>query len=211
MNYHHGQHRPQSAKSYTHHHDFDDPSTVAQRLDASERDALQKPDEVIASFQLSRDATIAEIGAGTGYFVVRLAKYLTNGTVIGLDSQPRMVAYLQRRAEELGLTNVDARQIQGDALPLTEQLDVLFCVDAYHHIADRVALFSRYAKHLKRGGKLVIIDRPADAPAGPPAESCVSPRTVQKELAQAGYTMVAGMNFLLPHQYYLAFTPTTTA
>lgn len=184
---------------------------VAQRLDAPERDAWQRPEEVIASFQLSDDATIAEIGAGTGYFVVRLARHLTNGTVIGLDAQPQMVAYLRLRAAELGLTNVDARLIQAEALPLTEQLDLLLCVDTYHHIVDRVSLFSRYAKHLKRGGKLVIIDRAIDAPDGPRAELRLSTQTVQEELAQAGYTPVADMNFLLPYQYYLAFTPTATA
>ena len=210
MKHDHGHHGPPSAEGHA-HHSFDDPSVFAQWLDAPERDAWQRSEEVIASFQLSDDATIAEIGAGTGYFVVRLAGHLTNGTVIGLDAQPRMVAYLRQRTAELGLTNVDARLIRAEALPLTEQLDLLLCVDTYHHIVDRVSLFSRYAKHLKRGGKLVIIDRAIDAPDGRPAELRLSTQTVQEELAQAGYTPVADMNFLLPYQYYLAFTPTATA
>jgi cyclopropane fatty-acyl-phospholipid synthase-like methyltransferase len=208
----HGHHPHHTDEGHAHHHSFDDPSAFAQRLDAPERDDWQKPEEVIASFQLRDDATVAEIGAGTGYFVVRLASYLANGTVIGLDAQPQMVEYLRQRAAELGLTNVDARLVQpADALPLTEQLDLLLCVDTYHHIADRIALFSRYAKHLKRGGKLVIIDRAIDAPEGPPAEMRLSTENVQAELAQAGFALVAEMNFLLPYQFYLAFTPTVTA
>ena len=71
-------------------------------------------------------------------------------------------------------------------------------------------MFSRYAKHLKRGGKLVIIDRAVDAPEGPPAELRLSTETVQEELAQAGLTLVVEKTFLLPVQYYLAFTPTAT-
>lgn len=210
MKHGHGHGAPPSSKQHA-HHGFDDPSAAAQRLEAPERDGWQKPEDVIASFRLPHDATVAEIGAGTGYFVVRLAKHLTDGTVIGLDAQPQMVAYLRRRAAELGLTNVDARLVEAEALPLTERLDLLLCVDAYHHIADRVSLFSRYAKHLKRGGKLVIIDRAIEAPEGPPAEFRLSTETVREEMAQAGYVLVADMDFLLPHQYYLAFTPTATA
>jgi ubiquinone/menaquinone biosynthesis C-methylase UbiE len=206
-----GNHIPPSSHHHA-HHDFDDPNAIAQRLDAPERDLWQKPEDVIASFQLSDDATVAEIGAGTGYFVIRLARQLTNGTVIGLDAQPQMVAYLRQRADDLGMSNVDARLVrQAEALPLTEQLDLLLCVDTYHHIADRVTLFSRYAKHLKRGGKLVVIDRSIDAPEGPPAELRLSTESVQDELSQAGFTLVADMDFLLPYQYYLAFSPTATS
>lgn len=206
----HGHHHPPSGEPHPHHHHgFDDPAALAHRFDAPERDGWQKPEEVIASFRLPDDATVAEIGAGTGYFVVRLARLLPRGTVIGLDAEPRMVAYLRRRAAEQGLANVQARLVQpGEAIPLTEQLDLLLCVDTYHHIADRVAWFSGFAKHLKGDGTLVIIDRAVDAPEGPPAEYRLSPETVNDELARAGFTPVAHVDFLLPYQYYLAFTPT---
>ncbi|HYI16096.1 MAG TPA: class I SAM-dependent methyltransferase [Thermomicrobiales bacterium] len=211
MKHSNGNHTPPSSHHHA-HHDFDDPNAIAQRLDAPERDLWQKPEDVIASFQLSDDATVAEIGAGTGYFVIRLARQLTNGTVIGLDAQPQMVAYLRQRADDLGMSNVDARLVrQAEALPLTEKLDLLLCVDTYHHIADRVSLFSRYAKHLKRGGTLVVIDRAIDAPEGPPAELRLSTESVQDELSQAGFTLVADMDFLLPYQYYLAFSPIATS
>jgi cyclopropane fatty-acyl-phospholipid synthase-like methyltransferase len=191
------------------HHSFDNPAAFAQRLDAPERDVWQKPEHVIASFQLSDDATVAEIGSGTGYFVVRLARYLTNGKVIGLDTAPQMVAYLQQRAEQLGLTNVDARHAPQDAaIALTEQVDLLLCVDTYHHLADRVAYFSHYSKHIKRGGKLIIIDRAVDAPEGPPADHRLPTETVKQELTNAGFTPVTELDFLLPYQYYLVFTPT---
>lgn len=193
------------------HHGFSDPSTIAQRLEAPEREAWQKPEEVISSFQLSADATVAEIGMGTGYFAVRLARRLPRGTVIGLDTEPKMVAYLRQRAAELGLSNVDARLVQSpENIPLTEEVDVLFCVDTFHHIPDRVRYFSNYLKHLKRDGKLVIIERSADAPEGPPAELRVSATTVRRELAEAGYTLVRTLDFLQPYQFYLEFAPATS-
>ncbi len=208
MKHEHGHDTPASGGPHA-HHSFDDPAAFAQRLDAPERDAWQKPDEVLASFQLSDDATVAEIGAGTGYFVVRLARHLTNGTVIGLDAEPKMVAYVQQRAEELGLTNVDARLAQQDAASaLHEQVDLLLCVDTYHHLADRVAYFSTYLHHLTVGGKLIIIDRALSAPEGPPADHRLSPETVKQELTRAGFTLVTEIDFLLPYQYYLVFQPT---
>jgi SAM-dependent methyltransferase len=216
MKYDDARHRPPSTAGHAqpedhHHHGFDDPRKFAQRLDAPERDVWQKPEEVIASFALPDDATVAEVGAGTGYFVVRLAQTLTNGAVIGLDTQPQMVDYLRQRATELGLANVDARLTEhASALPLTEPLDLLLCVDTYHHIADRVALFSQYARHLKPGGRLVIIDRAPIAPEGPPAEFRLSSETVREEMAHAGFALVADLDFLLPYQFYLAFTPSAT-
>lgn len=193
-------------------HHFDDPATFAKRLDAHERDAWQKPEEIIDSFRLPHDAIVADIGAGTGYFVVRLAQYLTHGKVIGLDEEPRMVAYLQQRVVELGLTNVETRLIQAEAeIPLEEKVDLLLCVDTYHHIANRVAYFSRYRKYLKAEGKLCIIDRAVDAPEGPPPSHRLSPDRVKAELQNAGFALVLDRDFLLPYQYYLVFERTTDA
>jgi cyclopropane fatty-acyl-phospholipid synthase-like methyltransferase len=203
----HGRHAPHSAEQHA-HHGFDDPAAFAQRLESPEREAWQKPDEVIASFQLPRDATVAEIGAGTGYFAVRLARRFDEGTVIALDAEPKMVAHLRRRAADLGLTNLDARLAgQPDSHPLPERVDLLLCVDAYHHIPNRIAYFAAYARNLKRGGRLVVIDRASGAPDGPPAELRLSPGIVERELAQAGYALVGTLDMLLPYQFYLVFTP----
>lgn len=208
----HEHHHSHSDEGHAHHHAFDDPHSFAQRLDAPERDDWQKPEEVLASFQLPDDAVVADIGAGTGYFVVRLARHLVNGTVIGLDTEPQMVAYLRQRARDLELANVDARVVEPTgALPLQEPLDLLLCVDTYHHMPDRVSLFARYAKHLKPGGRLVVIDRPVEAPEGPPAEFRLSAETVREELALAGFTLAEERAFLLPNQFYLSFTLTAEA
>jgi cyclopropane fatty-acyl-phospholipid synthase-like methyltransferase len=208
MRHEHEHDTPHSDEQYV-HHGFHDPSAVAQRLDAPERDAWQKPEAIIASLQLSHDATVAEIGAGTGYFVVRLARHLHEGTVIGLDTEPQMVPYLRQRATELGLTNIDARLVQQpDAIPLTVPVDLLLCVDTYHHIPNRVSSLSTYTKHLKRTGKLVIIDRPLSAPEGSPADHRLSAETVVTELSHAGFILIDSQDFLQPYQYYLVFTPT---
>jgi cyclopropane fatty-acyl-phospholipid synthase-like methyltransferase len=205
---HEHHHDHQHGGDHDGHHGFDDPSAIVQRLEAPEREAWQKPEEVIASFQLLPDAAVAEIGAGTGYFVVRLARRFPQGTVIGLDAEPKMVAYLQQRALDLGLANLEARLVSPrEAIPLTEPVDLLFCVDTLHHIPDRIRYFSNYLKHLRQGGKLVIIERSANAPEGPPAELRVSMETVEREMAEAGFSLVRTLDFLQPYQFYLEFAP----
>jgi SAM-dependent methyltransferase len=192
-----------------HRHAFTDPQAVAQRLESPERDVWQKPEAVIAAFQIPRDATVAEIGAGTGYFVIRLARLLDHGMVIGLDTSPEMVDFLRQRAADLGLANLEARLVRpSEPIPLTEPVDLLLCADTYHHIPDRVSYLANFRTHLKPNGRLVIIDRPPDAPEGPPAEHRVSAEHVARELAEAGFTLVENLDFLQPYQYYLAFTLT---
>jgi cyclopropane fatty-acyl-phospholipid synthase-like methyltransferase len=199
----------QDHEHHSPHHRFDDPSALATHLDAPERDVWQQPEAVIESFQLADDATVAEIGPATGYFAVRLARRLKHGTVIGLDAEPKMVAYLQQRAAELGLTNIDARLAHSDqAIDLHQPVDLLLCVDTYHHLTDRVVYFSTCRHQLKADGKLIIIDRAANAPEGPPAGHRIPSATVKEELTNAGFTCVAELDFLLPYQYYLAFRPT---
>jgi SAM-dependent methyltransferase len=189
------------------HHGFADAEAVAKRLEAPERESWQKPEEVIASFQLPNDATVAEIGAGTGYFVLRLARSLSRGSVVGLDTEPRMVEYLRQRIADLALPNAEARLVDlSAAIPLAEPVDLLLCVDTYHHIPDRISYISGFAEHLKRSGKLVIIDRPLEAPEGPPAYHRISAQTVAEEMARAGFTLIESVDLLQPYQYYLAFT-----
>jgi SAM-dependent methyltransferase len=188
------------------HRRFDDPEMFAGMFDAPERDEWQKPVQVVESLNLSEDMTVAEIGAGTGYFALRLAKHLDNGKVIALDAEQKMVEYLKKRAAEAVLVNVDARPAELDGkINLQEKVDLILCVDAYHHIRDRVSYFSNFTHNLNNEGKLVIIDRAAGAPVGPPAELRIPLETVKKEMQQAGFKTTQELDFLLPYQFYLAF------
>ena len=187
------------------HRRFTNPEELAKRFDAPERDEWQKPDQVIKAFQLAADSTVAEIGSGTGYFVVRLAKLLKGGKVIGLDDEAKMVEYLNNRAEKLGMANVEARPIsfRGEA-NLDEKVDLIFSVDTYHHIQERSAYFSHCLQYLKPNGKLVVIDRRVDSPAGPHVRPRIAPDVVKQEMQNAGFSLVNDVDFL-PYQYYLVF------
>src|SRR5262245_59327095 len=90
--------KPQGKPDHMEHR-FDDPERYAKSFDDPARDKWQMPDRVINALGLSPNASVADIGAGTGYFSVRLAKAVPSGTVYAVDIEPAMLAHIQRRAE----------------------------------------------------------------------------------------------------------------
>lgn len=181
-----------------------DPEESALRFDDPARDMWQLPDRVIAALNLTRGQSVADIGAGTGYFSVRLAKSNASPKVYAADVEPAMVRYLRERAAKEGLNNVIAVQAAADQPNLPEPVDLILIVDTYHHIGDREAYFRRLAKSIKPGGRVVIIDFKPDSPEGPPKEFRFPLEQFKSEMGKAGYTLTAQHDFL-PRQEFLIF------
>src|SRR5687767_4821944 len=95
---------------HTHQHSFGDAQKWAKVFDDPERDAWQKPHEVMQALGLKPDAIVADIGAGTGYFAVRLAHMLPQGRVYAVVTEAAMVKHLAERTKSSGLPNVVAVQ-----------------------------------------------------------------------------------------------------
>jgi ubiquinone/menaquinone biosynthesis C-methylase UbiE len=194
-----------SAQSpHTHEHSFSGAESWAQVFDDPRRDAWQKPHEVITALALAPDAAVADIGAGTGYFAVRFAHMVPRGRVYAVDLEPDMVRYLGERAKKAGLANLTPVQGAAGDPRLPRPVDLAILVDVYHHVPDRIAYFRTLARSLKPGGRLAIIDFTMDSRRGPPKGARVLPEQVKKELAQAGYALLAEHGFL-PDQYFLVF------
>jgi ubiquinone/menaquinone biosynthesis C-methylase UbiE len=191
---------------HTHRHDFAGAEHWAKVFDDPARDAWQKPHEVIEALKLAPDAAIADIGAGTGYFAVRLAHMVPQGRVYAVDIEPDMVKYLRERAMKEKLHNLVPIAGAADDAGLPEKADVILLVDVYHHIDQRDRYFSRLRGSLKSGGRLAIIDFRLDSPAGPPRAARIAPERVVAELKAAGYTLTQQHDFL-PRQYFLVFRP----
>lgn len=189
-------------------HGFSDVGLWSQILEGSERDQWQKPDEVIKNLNLKPGDVIADIGAGTGYFMRRFALAVgPQGKALGLEIEASMVEHMRQEARRLNLTNYEARLVKLDDPGLPPQsVDVIFLSNTYHHINDRVNYFRKFSKSLKLNGRIVIVDfyrKPL--PVGPrPLEQKVSEETIIKELGQAGYRLIRSLNFL-PYQYFLEF------
>jgi len=190
----------------SHQHRFSDAEKWAQVFDDPERDAWQKPHEVIQALKLAPDASVADIGSGTGYFAVRFAHRVPKGRVYGVDAEPDMVRYLTERAKREGLANLTTVAAKANDPGIPSAVDLVILVDTYHHVPDRERYFRNLQKSLKPGGRLAIVDFTLDSPFGPPKRARVPGDTVKKELARAGYALAEEHGFL-PNQYFLEFVP----
>jgi predicted methyltransferase len=198
---------PAAAQSpHTHDHSFSGAEHWAKIFDDPQRDAWQKPHEVIQALKLKPDAVIADIGSGTGYFSARFANMVPKGRVYGLDTEPDMVKYLADRAKREGLKNVTAVQAKPGNPQLPEKADVVVLVDVYHHVENREQYFRQLQASLKPGGRLAVIDFRMDSPEGPPKAARLAPEQVKAELQRAGYRLAEEHGFL-PNQYFLVFQP----
>ena len=189
---------------HTHQHSFGDAQKWAKVFDDPERDAWQKPHEVMQALGLKPDAIVADIGAGTGYFAVRLAHMLPQGRVYAVDTEAAMVKHLAERTKSSGLHNVVAVQGAPNDPRIPEKADLILLVDVYHHIDSRELYFSKLAAMLKPGGRVAIIDFRMDSPHGPPEAARVEPERVKAEMRGAGYEAAREHGFL-PYQYFIVF------
>jgi ubiquinone/menaquinone biosynthesis C-methylase UbiE len=187
-------------------HRFDDPERYAKEFDDPARSAWQMPDRVIDTLGLKAGQSVADIGAGTGYFSMRLAKSQSSPTVYAVDIEPSMVQYLKSRAAKEGLKNVVAVQASADSPQLPAPVDLVLVVDTYHHIGSRVEYFRKLRGSLKPAGRLAIVDFRKDAPTGPPVEFRFTEAQITSELAQAGYGLAASYSFL-PRQLFALYQP----
>jgi len=179
-----------------------DPERAAKSFDDPERDGWQKPDRVISALGLRPGDVVADIGAGTGYFAVRLARHAAAPKVYAPDIEAGMVDYLKKRAAKEGLKNITAVQATAASPNLPEPVDLVLIVNTYHHIGEREKYFRRLASSLKSGGRLAIIDFKKGAPGGPPDHFRFTPEEIQAELQRAGFELQARHDFL-PRQSFL--------
>jgi SAM-dependent methyltransferase len=189
-----------------HQQRFQDAERWARVFDDPRRDAWQKPDEVIRALALAPDALVADIGSGTGYFAVRLARVVATGHVYGADVEPDMVRYLAERGRREGLANLTSVAAAFDDTKLPQPVNLALVVNTYHHIAERPAYFGRLRQSLRPGGRVAIIDFLPDAPEGPPRRARIPAAVVKEEMGRAGYDLATEHTFL-PRQYFLVFAP----
>ena len=182
---------------------FDDPG----------RDTWQKRRQVVERLGLAPGSTVADIGAGTGYFLPPLSRAVgPSGTVFAVEVEPKLVAYIRTRSEREGLANLVPVLASFDNPRLPRRsLDAALVVDTYHHIDDRVAYFGRFTGLLKAHGRLAIVDwKQGSLPVGPPPRHRIAPDQVIGEMQEAGYRLIARPE-ILPYQYFLIFEPAGSA
>ena len=182
------------------HHGFRSAEDWAAVLDDSARDAWQQPERVIDALELTPTMTVADVGAGTGYFAVRLAREVPEGTVIATEVETSMVAHLNERARGDGLPNLRARVADRESALAARSVDRILVVHVWHHLADRVAHARELASALRSDGRLYIVEFSVDGSRGPPPGMRLDPARVIAELEAAA--LVADLSAIAaPDQY----------
>ena len=195
------------AQSAHQHHPPGSASAYIKVLEDPERDGWQQPERVIAALDLKPGDVVADLGAGSGYFTLRLARTVSpRGRVYAVDIDRQLLEYIERRAKEEHLQNI--QPILADPhdpkLP-PSSVDLIFVCDTLHHISERPTYYPLLARALKPGGRLVNIDfQKHPLPVGPPVEMKISKRAMIGEARPAGFHLLKEYDFL-KYQYYLVF------
>jgi ubiquinone/menaquinone biosynthesis C-methylase UbiE len=196
---HHGHH------GHGHHGNPEDLDAYVARMEDPSRDEWQKPDEVLRALGLREGMVVCDIGAGPGYFALRLARALgATGRVFAVDVEPRILAVLRDRIAGAALRNVTpVLALDVDPLLPPASSDVVLVVDTFHHFPDGVAYLRGLAETLRPGGRIVNIDfHQRELPVGPPPEHKVAREEFLAQARRAGLDVVAEPTFL-PYQYFL--------
>jgi ubiquinone/menaquinone biosynthesis C-methylase UbiE len=176
-------------------------------LEGPDRAAWQRPDQVMDALLIAEGSTVADLGAGAGWFTVRLAQRVgPNGKVYAEDVQKPMIEAINRRVARAQLENV--KTILGtehDPL-LPAKVDAVLIVDSFHEMEKPVVVLRNVGSYLKPNGRIGIIESKKDGwGPGPPMDERVDPETVIRYAEAAGLRLVSRETFLR-YQYMLVFT-----
>lgn len=182
----------------------------AEWLERDQRVDEEAPDQAIRLLQIPSGASVADIGAGSGYMTERLAAQVgPAGRVYANDVQPQMIEILRRRLEKRKITNVVLVQgeIDDPRLPAAT-MDMALMVDVYHELSQPQLMLRHIRESLKPGGRLVLLEYRKEDPSIPiRLEHKMSVREAKLEVEAEGYAL-SKVDESLPWQHVLIFTPT---
>lgn len=172
-----------------HDHAFKNPEDYVDRWNSPERDLWQRPAAVVEAMAIEPGMHVADIGAGTGYFIPHLIGQVgPEGLVYAVDMEDAMLRYIDDEAEARGWVNVETVEARADASGLEpESVDRILSVNTWHHIPEREAYARHLASRLRPGGSVWIVDYDKESPQGPPAQHRMTPEQIIAELEAGGF------------------------
>jgi SAM-dependent methyltransferase len=179
----------------------------ADWLERTERDEEEAPDVALRVLNIPKGASVADIGAGSGYITEKLAARVGSaGMVFANDVQPQMLEMLARRLEKKRISNVTLVQGTIDDPKLAPaSVDLELMVDVYHEFSRPQAMLQRLREALKPGGRLVLLEYRKEDPTIPiRPEHKMSVAEARMEVEAEGFTL-AKVDEALPRQHILIF------
>lgn len=167
-------------------HKFD--PKLIDRLESAERRSLIDAEQILSYLPLEPDQTIADVGCGTGYFTIPLARYLSSGAVYGLDVSAEMLKHLSKKLRDNEISNVKLVQCSELDFPLPKKsLDGVLMAFVLHEQDDMVEFLEKAAELLKPGGWITVIEwEKTDTGMGPPAAERIDQTELGRLAASAG-------------------------
>lgn len=175
-------------------------------LERESRVSEEQPDRVVEALGLAADDVVADIGAGSGYFTFRMAPRVPQGKVLAVDIQPEMLAIIDQRIEQGGITNVEPIRgaVENPNLPASG-VDLVLMVDAYHEFSHPHEMMRAIVDALVSGGRVVLVEYRAEDRSVPikPLHK-LSEKQAKKEMRAVGLRHVETLD-ILPTQHILVF------
>lgn len=176
-------------------------------LEGPDREEWQQAERIMDALGVYDSARVADLGAGGGWFTIRLARRVgPNGVVYAEDVQPQMIEAIKRRVASLNLKNVQPILGTAEDPRLVPELNAVLIVDTFPQLSDPVGVLRHVAKALARNGRLGIVDFKPDGAGGPgpPLDERLDPEAVKRDAASAGLVLKSHETFLR-YQYLLVF------
>ena len=179
----------------------------ADWLEREERQREEQPDRAIAALNLRPGMWVADVGAGTGYYSIRLAKAVSpGGIVIANDIQPEMLERLRANAGVQGVDNIETvLGTESDPKLPAEKLDLVLLIDVYHEFSRPQRMLDRIREALKPDGRLILLEFKKEDPSVPiRPEHKMSVAEVRAEVSPEGYQFEKVVD-TLPWQHIIFF------
>jgi ubiquinone/menaquinone biosynthesis C-methylase UbiE len=176
-------------------------------LERTERETQEQPQRVIDALEIKSGQTIADLGAGSGYYSFRIASLVgPAGKVLAIDIEPAMLAAIAQRARREHIGNVaTVRSSTQDPNLAPGSVDLLFMVDVYHELEYPYEMLTKVRTALKPRGRVALIEYRAEDP-----DVLIKPlhkmaeRQVRREMQAAGFKHVKTVR-TLPLQHVILF------
>jgi len=176
-------------------------------LERAERESEEQPQLVIDALEIKPGQTIADLGAGSGYYSFRIAPLVgPAGKVLAIDIEPRMLEAIAERARREHVGNVATVHSSAQDPNLAPgSVDLLFMVDVYHELEYPYEMMTKVRAALKPGGRVALIEYRAEDPevAIKPLHK-MSERQVRREMQAAGFKHLQTVR-TLPLQHLIVF------
>ena len=167
------------------------------------RDERLQIERVMDLLGIKQGSSVADVGAGSGWFTVRAAKRVGSGTVYAVEINQNYLQHIKARAEKEGLPNIQTvLGKEDDPMLPSQSVDAVLLLKTYHEVAQPVRLLSRLRLAMKPGALLGIIDKNGNGD-----DHGIASSTIIEEAERAGFSLIRQYDFVKPDgmDYFLVF------